>query len=39
MLGGDLHWIWTGYEIYQEIDHVCLFYFVRSALPGRQVRH
>jgi len=22
MLGGDLHWIWTGYGIYQEIDYV-----------------
>jgi hypothetical protein len=24
MVGGDLHWIWTGYEIYQEVDYVCL---------------
>lgn len=29
MAGGDLHWIWTGYEIYQEVDHV---YGVESLL-------
>ncbi|KIM54940.1 hypothetical protein SCLCIDRAFT_1221553 [Scleroderma citrinum Foug A] len=29
MAGGDLHWIWTGYEIYQEVDHV---YGVESFL-------
>ncbi|KAF9237464.1 hypothetical protein BU15DRAFT_63187 [Melanogaster broomeanus] len=22
MVGGDLHWIWEGYEIYQEIDYL-----------------
>lgn len=31
MLGGDLHWIWTGYEIYQEVDYVCPLHFARGA--------
>ena len=31
MRGGDLHWIWTGYEIYQEVDWVSR----RSAPPGQ----
>jgi hypothetical protein len=22
MVGGDLHWIWKPYEIYQEVDYV-----------------
>lgn len=22
MVGGDLHWIWKPYEIYQEVDFV-----------------
>ncbi|KAI5886367.1 uncharacterized protein SCHCODRAFT_02641559 [Schizophyllum commune H4-8] len=31
MLGGDLHWIWSPYEIYQEIDWV---YGVRALEDG-----
>lgn len=23
MVGGDLHWLWTPYALYQEIDYVC----------------
>ena len=30
MVGGDLHWIWTGYEIYQEVDYVCPFHWERA---------
>jgi hypothetical protein len=26
MVGGDLHWIWEPYGIYQEVDYVCLFF-------------
>ena len=25
MVGGDLHWIWKPYALYQEIDYVRLF--------------
>jgi len=25
MVGGDLHWLWEPYGIYQEVDYVCLF--------------
>ena len=28
MKGGDLHWIWKPYELYQEIDYVRLFFSV-----------
>jgi len=31
MVGGDLHWIWTGYEIYQEVDYV---YGVKALQEG-----
>ncbi|KAI0060100.1 hypothetical protein BV25DRAFT_1993127 [Artomyces pyxidatus] len=31
MLGGDLHWIWKPYELYQEVDYV---YGVRSYESG-----
>ena len=24
MVGGDLHWIWEPYGLYQEVDYVCL---------------
>jgi len=34
MVGGDLHWIWTGYEIYQEVDYVRAFVSLgRSPRP------
>lgn len=26
MTGGDLHWLWKPYALYQEIDHVCWLY-------------
>ncbi|KZP32137.1 hypothetical protein FIBSPDRAFT_849119 [Athelia psychrophila] len=31
MVGGDLHWIWKPYEIYQEIDYI---YGVKALIEG-----
>ncbi|KAF7976152.1 hypothetical protein HWV62_7465 [Athelia sp. TMB] len=31
MLGGDLHWIWKPYEIYQEVDYI---YGVKALTEG-----
>lgn len=27
MKGGDLHWIWSPYALYQEVDYVRLSFF------------
>jgi hypothetical protein len=31
MVGGDLHWIWAPYGLYQEIDYVRRIVFDRSG--------
>ena len=35
MEGGDLHWIWTGYEIYEKVDYVRPLGFPFAGRRGR----
>ncbi|KAF8730059.1 hypothetical protein AX14_005753 [Amanita brunnescens Koide BX004] len=37
MKGGDLHWIFEPYGLYQEIDHACEFRLVHDVAPDRQL--
>lgn len=32
MVGGDLHWIWEPYSIYQEVDYVRIIHLAIDSL-------
>jgi hypothetical protein len=42
MVGGDLHWIWQPYSIYQEVDWVRRFFSDQLSAPtgmrGKDIR-
>ncbi len=36
MVGGDLHWLWKPYALYQEVDYVCILRTLKAKMTSNQ---